>query len=121
MAQVRYIVDDVSQAIAFYTSHLDFRLDQQFGPAMAILAKGDLQLWVAGPQASASQPMPDGTIPKAGGWNRIVVTVTDIEKLVARLRHAGVSFRNDIIQGPGGRQILCEDPAGNPIELFEPA
>lgn len=121
MAQVRYIVDDVSQAIAFYTSHLDFRLEQQFGSAMAILARGDLQLWVAGPYASASKPMPDGSTPEPGGWSRIVVTVTDIEKLVVRLRNAGVAFRNDIVEGPGGHQILCEDPAGNPIELFEPA
>ena len=121
MAGVRYIVDDVHQAIAFYTSHLDFELVQQFGPAMAILAKGDLRLWVAGPQASASKPMPDGSTPVPGGWNRIVVTVTQIEEQVAKLREAGIVFRNDIIQGPGGRQILCEDPAGNPIELFEPA
>lgn len=121
MAQVRYIVDNVSQAIAFYTRHLDFELDQQFGPAMAILAKDDLQLWVAGPQASASKPMPDGATPEPGGWNRIVVTVTNLEERVAKLRNAGVAFRNDIIQGPGGRQVLCEDPAGNPIELFEPA
>ena len=121
MAQVRYIVDDVSQAIAFYTSHLDFQLIQQFGPAMAILAKDDLQLWVAGPQASASKPMPDGSTPEPGGWNRIVITITDIEERVAKLRAAGILFRNEIIQGPGGRQILCEDPAGNPVELFEPA
>lgn len=121
MAEVRYIVDDVSQAIAFYSEYLDFDLVQQFGPAMAILAKGDLQLWVAGPQASASKPMPDGAKPEPGGWNRIVVTVTNIEERVARLRDAGVLFRNDVVQGPGGRQILCQDPAGNLVELFEPA
>lgn len=121
MAQVRYIVDDVEQAVSFYTAHLGFELEQQFGPAMAILRRGDLALWVAGPMASASRPMPDGAKPVPGGWCRIVVTVTDLEPLVADLRAAGVSFRNDIVAGPGGRQILCEDPSGNAIELFQPA
>jgi catechol 2,3-dioxygenase-like lactoylglutathione lyase family enzyme len=121
MAQVRYIVDDVDKAVAFYTTKLDFQLKQQFGPAMAILQFGDLQLWVAGPTASASRPMPNGARPVPGGWSRFVITVPDLDGLVARLRGQGVGFRNEIVTGPGGRQILCEDPAGNPIELFQPA
>ena len=121
MAQVRYIVDDVAQAIAFYTETLGFRLEQQFGAAFAIVVLDDLRLWLAGPKASASKPMPDGAQPVAGGWNRIVVTVEDLDAAVADLRQRGAHFRNDIVSGPGGRQILLEDLAGNPIELFEPA
>lgn len=120
MAQVRYIVDDVESAVAFYTGRLGFSLVQQFGPAMAILEQNGLRLWVAGPTASASRPMPDGALPSPGGWNRIVLTVDNLEALVARLRDEGVTFRNEIIEGPGGRQILCEDPAGNVVELFQP-
>lgn len=121
MAAVRYIVRDVDAAIAFYTEGLGFTLKQQFGPAMAILALGDLTLWVAGPPASASRPMPDGRKPEPGGWNRFVLQVDDLDSTVARLRGRGVAFRNDIVAGPGGRQILCEDPSGNAIELFEAA
>jgi catechol 2,3-dioxygenase-like lactoylglutathione lyase family enzyme len=121
MASVRYIVHDVDQAVAFYTESLGFRLQQQFGPAMAILARDDLTLWVAGPAASASRPMPDGRQPEPGGWNRFVLQVDDLETLVAGLRQRGARFRNDIVTGPGGRQILCEDPSGNVIELFQPA
>src|SRR5271167_2572537 len=120
MASVRYIVDDVDAAVEFYTEALGFEVRQQFGPAMAILARGDLDLWVAGPPASASRPMPDGSRPAPGGWNRFVVEVADLPALVASLRERGVKFRNEIIAGPGGRQILCEDPSGNAIELFEP-
>lgn len=121
MASVRYIVADVDAAVAFYRDHLGFELRQQFGPAMAILDLGDLALWLAGPAASASRPMPDGRQPEpGGGWSRFVIEVDDLPALVARLRAAGVAFRNDIIEGPGGRQILCEDPSGNVIELFEP-
>ena len=121
MAQFRYIVDDVDQAVAFYTSRLGFRLERQYGPAMAILQRQDLELWIAGPKASASKPMPDGAKPVPGGWNRIVIAVEDLAGLVATLREDGVEFRNDILSGPGGRQILCQDPSGNPIELFQPA
>ncbi len=121
MAQVRYIVQDVEAAIAFYSQFLDFTLEQQYGPAMAILSREDLKLWLAGPPASASKPMPDGAKPAPGGWNRIVVTVEDLEARVAALREAGVAFRNEILAGPGGKQVLCQDPSGNPIELFEPA
>ncbi|WP_343714798.1 VOC family protein [Inquilinus sp.] len=121
MASVRYIVRDVDQAVAFYTESLGFRLQQQFGPAMAILERDGLTLWVAGPAASASRPMPDGSRPEPGGWNRFVLQVDDLPTLVADLRGRGVRFRNDIVTGPGGRQILCEDPSGNVVELFQPA
>jgi len=121
MASVRYLVHDVDAAVAFYTGHLGFDLKQQFGPAMAILDRGDLTLWLAGPMASAAKPMPDGRKPEPGGWNRFVLTVDDLAGLVARLRAANVKFRNDILKGPGGQQILCEDPSGNVIELFQEA
>ena len=121
MAQVRYIVDDVDAAVAFYTNALGFTLVQQFGPAMAILELDGLRLWVAGPEASACRPMPDGAQPVPGGWSRIVLTVDDLDGVVARLRDEGVTFRNDVVAGPGGRQILCEDPAGNLVELFQAA
>jgi catechol 2,3-dioxygenase-like lactoylglutathione lyase family enzyme len=119
MASVRYLVHDVPASIAFYTGHLGFSLRQQFGPAMAILARDDLTLWVAGPLASAARPMPDGRQPEPGGWGRFVLEVRDLPGLVDRLRAAGVTFRNTIVDGPGGRQILAEDPSGNCIELFE--
>jgi len=120
MATVRYLVTDVTQAITFYRGELGFEIRQQFGSAMAILARGDLTLWLAGPAASAAKPMPDGRKPEPGGWNRFVLEVEDLAELVARLRERGVTFRNEILEGPGGRQILCEDPSGNAVELFEP-
>ncbi|MBB3916005.1 MULTISPECIES: VOC family protein [Rhizobium] len=120
MAAIRYIVNDVGEAVSFYTTHLGFALEQQFGPAMAILTREDLTLWVAGPLASAYRAMPDGRQPAPGGWNRIVLEVrSDLAALVSALREKEVRFRNDIVEGPGGRQILCEDPSGNAIELFE--
>jgi catechol 2,3-dioxygenase-like lactoylglutathione lyase family enzyme len=119
MVSVRYLVHDVDQAIAFYTQ-LGFALRQQFGPAMAIVAREDLTLWLAGPRASAARPMPDGRLPEPGGWNRFVLQVANLPDLVAELRARGVTFRNDIVAGPGGQQILCEDPSGNVVELFEP-
>lgn len=121
MTRVRYIVDDVSDAVAFYVSKLGFELEQQFGPAFAILVHGDLTLWVAGPNASASRPMPDGAQPGPGGWSRFVLQVDDLESVVSELSDDGVSFRNDIVEGPGGKQILCSDPSGNVVELFQPA
>ena len=121
MATVRYLVNDVETSIEFYTKHLGFELSQQMGPAFAIISKDDLNIWLSGPQASAARPMPDGRQPEAGGWNRFVIEVDDIESFVASLKSAGVSFRNDIVTGPGGKQILAEDPSGNPIEIFEPA
>ena len=121
MTTVRYMVNDVDAAVAFYTKHLDFAVKQQFGPNMAILARDGLTLWVAGPNASASQPMPDGRKPGPGGWNRFVLEVKDITEVVARLRKAGTPLRNDIVEGPGGKQILLLDPSGNVVELFQPA
>lgn len=120
MATVRYMVKDVETSIAFYTHQVGFTLKQQFGPNMAILGHDGLTLWVAGPNASAARPMPDGRVPGAGGWNRFVIEVEDLAATVARLSADGASFRNDIVDGPGGRQILVEDPSGNIVELFEP-
>jgi catechol 2,3-dioxygenase-like lactoylglutathione lyase family enzyme len=121
MATFRYIVNEVDTSIEFYTKHLGFELVEQMGTAFAIVAKGDLNLWLSGPQTSAARPMPDGRKPEAGGWNRFVIEVDDIESLVAAMQSAGVLFRNDIISGPGGKQILAEDPSGNPIEIFQSA
>jgi catechol 2,3-dioxygenase-like lactoylglutathione lyase family enzyme len=120
MVAVRYLVHNVDSAVAFYRDRLGFKLEQQFGAAMAIMEQDELRLWLAGPGASASRPMPDGRKPEAGGWNRFVLEVDDLESKVAELRQVGVKFRNDIVVGPGGKQILCEDPSGNAVELFEP-
>ena len=121
MAAVRYMVNDVNRAIAFYTQNLGFKLDQQMGPAFAFVSKGDLTLWLSGPQSSAARPMPDGRRPEPGGWNRFALTVENLPAFVASLKQAGLRFRNEIVTGPGGKQIVLEDPDGNPIELFEPA
>lgn len=121
MATIRYLVTDVEPAVAFYVEALGFEAVQQFPPAMAILKRGDLTLWTAGPPSSAARPMPDGRAPAPGGWNRMVLEVEDIEASIAALEARGVPFRNQIVTGPGARQILCEDPSGNPIELFQPA
>jgi catechol 2,3-dioxygenase-like lactoylglutathione lyase family enzyme len=121
MATIRYLVNDVETSIAFYTNHLGFKLVERMGPAFAIVARSDLNLWLSGPQSSAARPMPDGRQPEAGGWNRFVIQVDDIVSLVASLKTAGISFRSEIITGPGGKQILAEDPSGNPIEIFQPA
>jgi catechol 2,3-dioxygenase-like lactoylglutathione lyase family enzyme len=118
---VRYMVDDVDSAIDFYTRHLGFEPGHNASPAFAEVNKGNLRLLLAGPKSSAGRPMPDGRKPEPGGWNRIHFVVDDIEAEVERLRGAGVSFRNDIVSGPGGRQILVDDPSGNPIEIFQPA
>lgn len=121
MATVRYLVHDVEAAIAFYTGHLGFALAERMGPAFAIVTRGDLSLWLSGPQTSAARPMPDGRRPEPGGWNRLVIEVPDLEARVAAMRAAGAVLRNEIVRGPGGAQILAEDPSGNPIELFQPA
>ena len=121
MVSVRYLVKDVETSIRFYTECLGFDLEQQFGPAMAIVSKGELNLWLAGPVSSAAQAMPDGRKPEPGGWNRFVFQVEDLNALVTQLRAKNVAFRNEIVKGPGGAQILCEDPSGNVIELFQPA
>jgi catechol 2,3-dioxygenase-like lactoylglutathione lyase family enzyme len=118
---VRYMVDDVEAAIAFYTTHLGFTLLTKTAPAFADVARGDLRLLLSGPTSSAGRPMPDGRRPGPGGWNRIHLIVEDLSAEVNRLRAAGVHFRNDIVSGPGGLQILVEDPSGNVVELFQPA
>jgi catechol 2,3-dioxygenase-like lactoylglutathione lyase family enzyme len=118
---VRYMVDDVDEAVAFYTKHLGFTLLSSAAPAFADVSRGDLRLLLSGPASSAGRPMPDGTKPVPGGWNRIHFVVDDIAAEVDRLRGAGLHFRNDIVTGPGGKQILFDDPSGNPIELFQPA
>ncbi len=120
MATIRYLVHDVDAALEFYTTWLGFELTERWGPPFAIVSKGDLQLWLSGPQTSAAKPMPDGRQPEPGGWNRLVIEVVDLETLVAELKAAGMKFRNEIIEGPGGKQILAEDPSGNPLELFQP-
>ena len=120
MAAIRYMVKDVDSSIRFYTESLGFQLKQQFGPAMAILSKGDLTLWLAGPVSSAAKPMPDGRTPEPGGWNRFVFEVENIGDLVSTMKKNGVRFRNEVVQGPGGSQVLCEDPSGNIVELFQP-
>lgn len=119
MAAMRYLVHNVDRAVAFYRDHFGFKLEQQFGAAMAIMEHDDLRLWLAGPGASAARPTPDGRKPEAGGWNRFVIEIDDLDAKIAELRQAGVKFRNDVVVGPGGKQILCEDPSGNPIELFQ--
>jgi catechol 2,3-dioxygenase-like lactoylglutathione lyase family enzyme len=121
MVNVRYMVDDVDTAIEFYTKHLGFEVRTSAAPAFADVTRGNLRLLLSGPASSAGRPMPDGTRPGPGGWNRIHLIVADIAAEVARLRDAGMSFRNDIVTGPGGRQILLEDPSGNVVELFQPA
>ena len=121
MATVRYIVSDVDVALDFYTKHLGFALENRMGPPFALISKGDLRLWLSGPGTSATRPMPDGREPEPGGWNRIVVEVDDLASLVEEMRAAGVVFRNDIVTGPGGSQILAEDGAGNVVELFQAA
>ncbi len=120
MAIVRYFVSNVEEAIAFYTQRLGFSLEENFGP-FAIVSKEDLRLWLSDPRTSAALPMPDGRIPEPGGWNRLVVQVDDLASLVETLRGEGGVFRNEIISGVGGLQILVEDPSGNPIELNQPA
>lgn len=121
MASMRYLVSDVDRAIAFYTQELGFTLKQRMSPAFAYVSRDDLTLWLSGPQSSAARPMPDGRRPEPGGWNRLVLEVTDLPSRVAEMKQAGTRFRNEIVVGPGGRQILAEDPDGNPVELFEPA
>ncbi|MFD2052928.1 VOC family protein [Mesorhizobium calcicola] len=118
---VRYMVDDVEAAIEWYGDHLGFSLLSNHAPAFADVKRGSLRLLLSGPSSSAGRPMPDGEQPRPGGWNRIHLIVDDISGEVSRLRAAGVSFRNDIVTGPGGSQILLVDPSGNLVELFQPA
>jgi catechol 2,3-dioxygenase-like lactoylglutathione lyase family enzyme len=121
LVSVRYMVDDVDAAVDFYTTHFGFTVLSNAAPAFSDVVRGRLRLLLSGPASSAGRPMPDGRTPGPGGWNRIHLIVEDIATEVERLRAAGLTFRNDIVTGPGGRQILLEDPSGNPIELFQPA
>lgn len=123
MVSVRYMVDDVAAAVAFYTQHLGFDVAMHPGPGFAALSRGSLRLLLNAATSSggAAQPMPDGRVPEPGGWNRIQLQVTDLAGEVEGLRRAGVRFRNEIVAGRGGKQILLDDPAGNPVELFEPS
>src|SRR3954452_20462680 len=118
---VRYLVDDVQAAVDFYTTHLGFAVATAALPAFADVRRGNLRLLLSGPASSAGRPMPDGRVPEPGGWNRIHLIVEDIAGEVERLRSAGLTFRNDIVKGPGGQQIVIDDPSGNAIELFQPA
>ena len=118
-ASVRYMVTDVDRSVAFYRDILGFKLDQQMGDAFARMSRGDLVLWVSGPTSSANRPMPDGRQPAPGGWNRFVIEVADLEKVVTDAKAAGDVFRNEILSGPGGQQVVVDDPDGNPVELFK--
>jgi len=118
MAIVRYLVNDVDASLPFYEA-LGFTVTQRRGPPFVMLAKGDLTLWLSGPGTSASRQLPSGATPEPGGWNRLVIEVQNIDEAIGSLGATGAKFRSEPIQGPGGRQVLVEDPAGNPIELFE--
>ena len=121
IVNVRYMVEDVEAAVEWYTRHLGFSLLSNYAPAFADVKRGSLRLLLSGPKSSAGRPMPDGELPKSGGWNRIHLIIDDLAAEEARLRAAGVQFRNDIVTGPGGSQILVIDPSGNLVELFQPA
>ena len=121
IVNVRYMVDDVEAAIAWYTTHLGFSLLTSYAPAFADVQRGALRLLLSGPASSAGRPMPDGERPRPGGWNRIHLLTDDLAAEVERLHAAGATFRNDIVKGPGGSQILIVDPSGNLVELFQPA
>jgi len=120
MATIRYIVHDVDACIAFYTTHLGFALDKRMGPPFAMVKRGDLTLWLSGPLSSAARPLASGT-PAPGGWNRLVIEVPDVPAMAATLEAAGVRLRSAPVTGPGGTQLVIDDPAGNPVELFTPA
>ena len=119
MAVLRYLVRDVDAAVTFYVDTLGFALIERWGPPFAMVGRGDLTLWLSGPGSSASRTLANGSVPAPGGWNRLVLETDDLEALVATLGASGARFRSEIVAGPGGKQILVEDPSGNPIELFE--
>jgi len=121
MINVRYMVNDVDAAVEFYTTHFGFAVRSHFAPAFADVVRGGLRLLLSGPTSSAGRPMSDGSKPGPGGWNRLHFVVDDLDAEVERLRGEGVPFRNDAVSGPGGKQILAQDPSGNLIEIFEPA
>ncbi len=119
MAVIRYLVSDVDVAVDFYVDTLGFELVQKWGPPFAMVKRGDLTLWLSGPGSSAARPLTDGSRPLPGGWNRLVLETSDLASLVAKLTLSGAQFRSEIVLGPGGKQVLVNDPSGNPIELFE--
>lgn len=119
MAVIRYLVSDVDVAVGFYVDTLGFELVQKWGPPFAMVKRGDLTLWLSGPGSSAARPLTDGSRPLPGGWNRLVLETSDLASLVAKLTLSGAQFRSEIVSGPGGKQVLVNDPSGNPIELFE--
>ena len=119
MAVIRYLVNDVDVAVAFYLDILGFELVEKWGPPFAMVKRGDLMLWLSGPGSSASRPLSNGSKPLPGGWNRLVLETDDLVSLVQNLTQSGARFRSEIVSGPGGKQVLVDDPSGNPIELFE--
>jgi catechol 2,3-dioxygenase-like lactoylglutathione lyase family enzyme len=119
MAVIRYLVNDVDVAVAFYLDILGFQLVEKWGPPFAMVKRGDLTLWLSGPGSSASRPLANGSKPLPGGWNRLVLETDDLVSLVEKLTQSGARFRSEIVSGPGGKQVLVNDPSGNPIELFE--
>jgi catechol 2,3-dioxygenase-like lactoylglutathione lyase family enzyme len=119
VAVIRYLVNDVDLALEFYIDVLGFELVEKWGPPFAMVKRGDLALWLSGPGSSASRPLTDGSEPAPGGWNRLVLETDDLASLVEKLRRSGAQLRSDIVSGPGGRQVLVDDPSGNPVELFE--
>jgi len=121
LAIVRYLVNDVDVAVAFYINTLGFELVEQRGPPFAMVKRGDLTLWLSGPGSSASRPLADGSKPLPGGWNRLVLETGNLASRVEKLTQSGADFRSEIVSGPGGKQVLVNDPSGNPIELFEPS
>jgi catechol 2,3-dioxygenase-like lactoylglutathione lyase family enzyme len=121
VAIIRYLVRDVDVALAFYVNMLGFELVEQWGPPFAIVKRRDLTLWLSGPGSSAARPLTDGSKPAPGGWNRLVLETDDLVSLIEKLTQTGARFRSEIVSGPGGKQVLVNDPSGNPIELFEPS
>ena len=119
MAVIRYLVNDVDVALEFYMNILGFELVEKWGPPFAMVKRGDLTLWLSGPGSSASRPLADGSEPAPGGWNRLVLETDDLASLVEKLKRSGAQLRSDIVSGPGGKQVLVDDPSGNPVELFE--
>ena len=119
MAVIRYLVNDVDVAVAFYLDILGFELVEKWGPPFAMVKRGDLTLWLSGPGSSAARPLSNGSKPLPGGWNRLVLETDDLVSLVQKLTQPGAGFRSEIVSGPGGKQVLVDDPSGNPIELFE--
>lgn len=119
MAVIRYLVNDVDVALEFYIDMLGFELVEKWGPPFAMVKRGDLALWLSGPGSSASRPLSNGSKPAPGGWNRLVLETDDLASLVEKLKRSGAQLRSDIVSGPGGKQVLVDDPSGNPVELFE--